>query len=205
MLATGTKLRPYEILSPIGAGGMREVYLARDTRLDRIAAIKILPDHLASRAELRERFEREARTIKPGFRLETRRCVYQICVACVDVGTVYREGGRSLGTVTLGKEAEKKRAEAKALSIRVDFLYAGDSRTRLRGDKIAGGKRNKDAMVAGTIFLGPSGPPLRRKRNVGMPRVGPRKCIQHGSLLARMECAMLSSPLLSQSRMTFSE
>jgi serine/threonine protein kinase/Tol biopolymer transport system component len=60
---TGTRLGPYEILSAIGAGGMGEVYRARDTRLDRIVAIKVLPTHLADRSELRERFEREARTI----------------------------------------------------------------------------------------------------------------------------------------------
>jgi serine/threonine protein kinase len=59
----GRRLGPYEILSPIGAGGMGEVYKARDTRLDRIVAIKVLPTHLADRPELRERFEREARTI----------------------------------------------------------------------------------------------------------------------------------------------
>jgi serine/threonine protein kinase/Tol biopolymer transport system component len=59
----GRRLGPYEILSAIGAGGMGEVYKARDTRLDRIVAIKVLPAHLADRAELRERFEREARTI----------------------------------------------------------------------------------------------------------------------------------------------
>src|ERR1700694_5295308 len=59
----GRRLGPYEILSSIGAGGMGEVYKARDTRLDRIVAIKGLPTHLADRAELRERFEREAKTI----------------------------------------------------------------------------------------------------------------------------------------------
>src|ERR1700726_2452516 len=59
----GRRLGPYEILSPIGAGGMGEVYRARDTRLDRTIAIKVLPAHLADRLELRERFEREARTI----------------------------------------------------------------------------------------------------------------------------------------------
>src|SRR5712672_337059 len=59
----GKRLGPFEILSSIGAGGMGEVYKARDTRLDRIVAIKVLPTHLADRSDLRERFEREARTI----------------------------------------------------------------------------------------------------------------------------------------------
>jgi eukaryotic-like serine/threonine-protein kinase len=59
----GRRLGPYEILSAIGAGGMGEVYKARDTRLDRIVAIKVLPTHLADRPELRGRFEREAKTI----------------------------------------------------------------------------------------------------------------------------------------------
>src|ERR1700687_3093299 len=63
LLSAGTKLGPYEALSAIGAGGMGEVYKARDTRLERIVAIKVLPAHLAGRAELRERFDREAKTI----------------------------------------------------------------------------------------------------------------------------------------------
>jgi eukaryotic-like serine/threonine-protein kinase len=62
-IVSGRRLGPYEILSAIGAGGMGEVYKARDTRLDRIVAIKVLPTHLAGRAELRDRFEREAKTI----------------------------------------------------------------------------------------------------------------------------------------------
>jgi serine/threonine protein kinase len=62
-ILSGRRLGPYEVLSAIGAGGMGEVYRARDTRLDRIVAIKVLPTHLADRSELRERFEREARTI----------------------------------------------------------------------------------------------------------------------------------------------
>ena len=62
-LASGTKLGPYEIVGPLGAGGMGEVYRARDTRLDRSVAVKILPAHLADKAEATERFEREARTI----------------------------------------------------------------------------------------------------------------------------------------------
>src|SRR5712692_11270106 len=62
-LSAGTRLGPYEILSPPGAGGMGEVYRARDTRLERTVAIKVLPAHLSSSAEVRQRFEREAKTI----------------------------------------------------------------------------------------------------------------------------------------------
>src|SRR5437879_10323642 len=62
-LTSGTKLGPYEIVSPLGTGGMGEVYRARDTRLERAVAIKVLPRHLSASADLRERFEREAKTI----------------------------------------------------------------------------------------------------------------------------------------------
>ena len=62
-ILAGRRLGPYEIVCATGAGGMGEVYRARDARLDLIVAIKVLPPHLADRPELRERFEREARTI----------------------------------------------------------------------------------------------------------------------------------------------
>ncbi len=62
-LANGSRLGPHEILAPLGAGGMGEVYRARDTRLDRTVAIKVLPAHLAANPELKQRFEREARTV----------------------------------------------------------------------------------------------------------------------------------------------
>ena len=62
-LTSGTKLGPYEIIIPLGAGGMGEVYQARDTRLDRTVAIKILPAHLSDDAGRRQRFEREAKAI----------------------------------------------------------------------------------------------------------------------------------------------
>jgi eukaryotic-like serine/threonine-protein kinase len=62
-LTSGTKLGPYEIHSPLGAGGMGEVYRARDTRLERDVAIKVLPSHLSCNSELKNRFEREARTL----------------------------------------------------------------------------------------------------------------------------------------------
>jgi serine/threonine protein kinase len=62
-LTSGTKLGPYEIQSPVGAGGMGEVYRALDTRLDRTVAIKVLASHLSSMPELKQRMEREARAI----------------------------------------------------------------------------------------------------------------------------------------------
>ncbi len=63
MLTVGTKLGPYEVVGPLGAGGMGEVYRARDTRLERTVAIKILPAHLSADPVRKQRFEREAKTI----------------------------------------------------------------------------------------------------------------------------------------------
>jgi serine/threonine protein kinase len=62
-LTSGTKLGPYEIVSALGAGGMGEVYRARDTRLGRDVAIKVLPEDLSSNPDLKARFEREARAV----------------------------------------------------------------------------------------------------------------------------------------------
>ena len=62
-LSAGARLGPYEVIAPLGAGGMGEVYKARDTRLDRTVAIKILPEALAADPQFRERFDREARAI----------------------------------------------------------------------------------------------------------------------------------------------
>ena len=64
-LQPGTKLGPYEVLAPIGAGGMGEVYKASDTRLNRTVAIKVLPAHWADDPEMKQRFDREAKTIPP--------------------------------------------------------------------------------------------------------------------------------------------
>src|SRR6266849_5949927 len=64
-LSAGTRLGAYEIVAALGAGGMGEVYRARDTRLDRSVAIKILPSHLSCNSEVKSRFEREAKTLPP--------------------------------------------------------------------------------------------------------------------------------------------
>src|ERR1700756_3884007 len=62
-LTSGTKLEPYEIVSPLGAGGMGEVYRARDTRLGRDVALKILPESVAQDSDRLHRFEQEARAV----------------------------------------------------------------------------------------------------------------------------------------------
>jgi serine/threonine-protein kinase len=62
-LSPGARLGPYEIVSPLGTGGMGEVYRTRDTRLDRTVALKVLPSDLATDAAARARFEREARAV----------------------------------------------------------------------------------------------------------------------------------------------
>src|SRR5262245_20409457 len=62
-LSQGTRLGPYEITALLGTGGMGEVYRAKDSRLDRSVAIKVLPPHIAADEEGRQRFDREARAI----------------------------------------------------------------------------------------------------------------------------------------------
>ncbi|HYV41565.1 MAG TPA: protein kinase, partial [Thermoanaerobaculia bacterium] len=62
-LSSGTRLGPYEVIAPLGAGGMGEVYRARDTRLGREVAIKVLPQKLSADADALARFEREARAV----------------------------------------------------------------------------------------------------------------------------------------------
>src|SRR5687767_1927235 len=62
-LTSGTRLGPYEIVAKLGEGGMGEVYKATDTRLSRTVAIKVLPPHWSDNAEMKQRFDREARTI----------------------------------------------------------------------------------------------------------------------------------------------
>src|SRR6266568_1577100 len=62
-LAADTRLGPYQIVAPLGAGGMGEVYRARDSRLDRDVAVKVLPTHLAADPQALARFEREAKAV----------------------------------------------------------------------------------------------------------------------------------------------
>jgi len=91
----------------------------------------------------------------------------------VNDAVVVRQGARVLGTVVAGKESEKKKGEAHQLAMQVNFLKAGDAKIRLRGEKSAEGKRNKDAMVAGTIFLGLSGLLMTSGKHYVIPEGSP--------------------------------
>jgi serine/threonine protein kinase len=115
LLASGTRLGPYLILAPLGAGGMGEVYRARDGRLERDVAIKVLPGHLTSDPDARARFEREGRSIS--------RLQHPHICALYDVG---HEGGVSyLVMELLHGETIAQRLTRGALSIEETLTYGG--------------------------------------------------------------------------------
>lgn len=120
MLATGTRLGPYEILGLIGEGGMGQVYRAADTRLDRTVAIKVLPAEMASDPVRRDRFEREARSIS---RLEHP----NIC-PLYDVGELPADAAGTAGLFLvmqfLEGESLAQRLERGALSIKETLEYS---------------------------------------------------------------------------------
>ena len=113
-LTAGTHLGPYEILSPLGAGGMGEVYRARDTRLSREVAVKVLPGHLQSNADALARFEHEARAVAA--------LSHPNILAIHDVG---REGAVAyLVTELLDGESLRERLAAAAVPPRKAIEYA---------------------------------------------------------------------------------
>src|SRR3954464_987132 len=109
-LAPGAKLGPYEVISPIGAGGMGEVYRARDTRLDRSVAIKIVSGDLTANPELRQRFEREARALSS--------LSHPHICALYDIGQLDANGSDYLVMEYLEGETLAKRLERGAMPIR---------------------------------------------------------------------------------------
>src|SRR6202140_4573475 len=115
-LSAGTRFGPYEILAPIGAGGMGEVYRARDTRLDRTVAIKVIPRALSSDAFRRKRFEREARAIS----------ALQHPNICTlhDIG--HQDGNEYLVMEYLEGETLAARLERGKLSLDVALRYAAE-------------------------------------------------------------------------------
>jgi eukaryotic-like serine/threonine-protein kinase len=113
-LTTGAKLGPYEIVAPIGAGGMGEVYRARDTRLDRSVAIKIVSGDVTTNSELRQRFEREARALSS--------LSHPNICALYDIGS--ENGSEYIVMEYLEGETLSKRLERGALPIR-ELLKTG--------------------------------------------------------------------------------
>src|SRR5712691_3220405 len=107
--APGTRLGPYELVARVGAGGMGEVWRAKDTRLDRSVAVKILPAEFAGNAQLRTRFEREAKTIS--------QLNHPHICALYDVGDSYlvmelhARRSRRAGPATDPRDAEVRRAD----------------------------------------------------------------------------------------------
>src|SRR6476620_6011994 len=113
-LNPGTKVGPYEILSPLGAGGMGEVYRARDTRLDRDVAIKILPELSARDADRMRRFEQEARSVAA--------LSHPNVVAVYDTGT--HDGVPYLVSELLDGETLRERLKVGPISPRKCVEYA---------------------------------------------------------------------------------
>jgi eukaryotic-like serine/threonine-protein kinase len=113
-LASGTKLGPYEIQSPLGAGGMGEVYRARDTRLGRDVAIKVLPEGLANDADRLRRFEQEARTIAA--------LNHPNILGIHDIGT--HDGAPFLVSEFLEGQTLREKLEPGALPVRRAIEYA---------------------------------------------------------------------------------
>src|SRR5277367_3335463 len=113
-LAPGKKLGPYEIVSQLGAGGMGEVYRARDTRLERVVAIKVLPEALASDADRLQRFEQEARVLST--------VNHPNLLAIFDVGT--QDGLHYLVSEFLEGQTLRERMGGSALGSRKATDYA---------------------------------------------------------------------------------
>jgi len=147
-LESGRKLGPYEIVEPIGKGGMGEVYRARDTRLDRTVAIKVLPEQLAEQAGFRERFEREAKTVS-GLNHP------HICTL-YDVGS--EDGLDFLVLELLEGETLQARLERGALPLKEAFTHAVEIAGALARAHDAG-VVHRD-LKPGNIFLTKSGAKL---------------------------------------------
>ena len=130
-LASGMRVGPYEVLGSLGAGGMGEVYRARDTRLNRDVAIKVLPDAFATDPERLARFEREAQVLAVAQSSRTSRQIYGL----EDAGGIARaRHGAGRGEPTLAE-----RARARAAPARRSAPIARADRGRARGGARAAG------------------------------------------------------------------
>jgi dipeptidyl aminopeptidase/acylaminoacyl peptidase len=187
-LTTGTRLGPYEILSPLGAGGMGEVYKARDTRLDRTVAIKILPPRFSEDADMKQRFEREAKAISALAHVN-------IC-ALYDVGT--HEGTEYLvmehleGQTLAGRLSDGPLPPEQLLKVSVEIAAALDAAHHA-------GIIHRD-LKPGNVMLTKSGvklldfglaktalPAVKSSSATSLPTEMPRAITQQGTILGTFQ------------------
>ncbi len=147
-LVPGARLGPYEIVSPLGAGGMGEVYKARDTRLDRVVAVKVLAGRHAEDAAMRERFEREARAISA--------LSHPLICTLFDVGE--HEGVHFLVMEYLEGETLAERLKRGPLPIEAALKLSGEIATALAAAH-GRGIVHRD-LKPGNVMLTKSGPKL---------------------------------------------
>src|SRR5262245_32298697 len=174
----GARLGPYEIQSPLGAGGMGEVYKAKDTRLDRIVAIKVLPAHVATDPDLKQRFEREAKTLAA--------LSHQHICPVFDVGQ--QVGIDFLVMEHLEGQTLAERLGKGALPLDQALQYAiqiADALDKAHRQGIV----HRDLKPA-NIFLarrgGPSGPPAVKLLDFGLAKVQPAGVVAGMSVAATM-------------------
>ena len=180
-LSPGTRLGPYEIQSAIGAGGMGEVYKARDTRLDRTVAIKILPEALAADPQFRDRFDREARTIS--------QFTHPNICTLYDVG---EHAGTSFLVMELldGETLENRCARATARGSGLPLDEALRIAIQM-ADALAAAHRqgivHRD-LKPGNIFLarssGASAPPIAKLLDFGLARTAPALTVNSATTMA---------------------
>ena len=179
-LSAGTRLGVYEITAPIGAGGMGEVYKARDTRLDRTVAIKVLPETLAADPQFRERFDREARTIS--------QFTHPNICTLYDVG---EHAGTSFLVMELldGETLENRCARATARGSGLPLDEALRIAIQM-ADALAVAHRqgivHRD-LKPGNIFLarnsGASAPPIAKLLDFGLARTAPALTVNRATMM----------------------
>jgi Tol biopolymer transport system component len=182
-LASGTKLGPYEIVAPLGAGGMGEVYRARDTRLARTVAIKILPSHLSDSSEAKHRFDREARAISS--------LSHPNICHLYDVGT--EEGTNYLVMEYLEGETLADRLRKGPLPLE-QFLKAGIEICEGLEKAHRSGVIHRD-LKPGNIMLTKNGSKLM---DFGLAKAIPKTTTPASSLTATFNTPAASQPLTAQ-------
>ena len=191
-LSAGARLGPYEILSVIGAGGMGEVYKARDTRLDRIVAIKVLTEGLAADPQFRDRFEREARTIS--------QLKHPNVCTLHDIG---RQDGvdflvmEFLDGETVGARVEALKAKGKGVPLDDAISIAIEVADGLAAAHTAG-IVHRD-LKPGNVMLTPTGAKLL---DFGLAKSGGRIPGAPGTGQAAIHLADLSAPMTMTSPLT---